>query len=1275
MEWASSTEGEQGRATACTSGSGDTDLKFLLPIYQLLRNECADAAYLILIKEFRNCSYMDGVSENENHLPLYDFLKRVDNSRKRENQGKLKDGGSSQQEKRSVHIHNLDENKDILSQVTVQNLRDQNDSQCRVLKDLDLSLLLNIIANRQLDYRIDKAVLDALNKIKETRNKVFHPRYRFPAGTFDEYITTLATSCETLYKQVDASQIPNLRNQVKRYKEQGLECNSGLSIIKKLQEEIYKKYMYFPEPTFVHPVILDTTKSKVIEDLPRYITDECKDCKNLPMLLCGSAGTGKSTVFRSIAASAVKSNKFSLVLYLEDIDRKPKQKILPVVTSSTDFWDQVYHCVESLAASTVGDYGLETVKAVIGEHISNILFIVDWNMMSLGNIFKEMHRGTWIAAHREVLSHTNDWMLLEMQPFSHHHVLQLLQKHSGGRRDSISYLYEKCEYKYLITSPDMVQVFLTHGSAVNFGTDFELIAAFVDTTFKNSGWVWNDTKSGVLKLGEVALNALKMGNSNAYSEKELNQIGDEVKDMFLCHENRKTKFRHSSVQDFIAALYVFHNPAKACREWLSSAPSFMRVFKFVCGMWCHSGFWGEYRSPSDRVLTFMECYLTNLLDIKSLKKCKENREVEPMEVEGSKSKMCSNEKGKKKKFGNPLRNAVSNWDYIIALDDVCQEPKVISLFAKLLSSTPCWIINTGRFDDRKLIRLAVLLKKVKLDRDQPVTIKLESTVDVRMLIKIWNKLKNIESLQNCAKVKFCIARDSYFPITHQDSLRDLCRTIVNARCRIFITSYTGPLLCSTTLEFLKGSSLTTLDTIDVIVYDVSSLVEILKCDHLPDLKYISVTVELTTEEQLLTSVKPFSVPDHRSLKLRIKYFDNIQKFLDMVRFPGHIRSLSIYDIYITLNFSLNLVAFEDMENLSLRVELPDLDQSRAQNRFTDEHFHQNSGHEDMEIDRSIPAGQNYKIPRRGWMLPITVNVKQPPKLERLLLRNMDFYDDSNNNMLLNLLERYRIQKLIILDSQLSLKGVRKVLSSHTSDGDDISFVTKKLKNNQLEVGGDKELLKRPRLSVDEREQKKIDKPKGKEIVITSEMGICAYCRLFPCICAGDELDRKEDLDDLADLLKDVYLYDIVSFNYSSRVATVRKDVCGDLRVHCALPGLKDETLRNLSSDQSVFNRFFKTLALAQSISLEQTHLSFQGVKDIVDYLKQVKQLCLDRFSLTIVSSYHTLDEESIHAFIETIRRESMFSTFNFTCSCENKCFKIKKTYNGKMLFNDRLQEG
>ncbi|XP_064077235.1 uncharacterized protein LOC135194942 [Macrobrachium nipponense] len=1264
MEWTSS-EGRQGTVTV--SGTGDIGLKFLLPLYQLLRNECADAAYLILIKEFRNCGYMDKLQANDNHLSFCDFLLRLNSSRKRDNQG------SSQTQKRSPPLHNLNENRDILSQVTVQNLRDQNEK-CRVLKSLDLSLLLNIIANEQLSYRIDQVVFDSLNDIKEIRNKVFHPRYKFSAENFDEYLTKLATSCEILYKQVDPNRITSLKNQVKRYKEQGLDCNSGRSILENLRQEIYTKYMYAAEPTFVHPVISDTSKRKVIENLPKYIIDDWKSCKRHPMLLCGSAGMGKSTVLRSLAASAKEMNTFVLVLYLEDIYRKPKQKIPPVVTSSSDFWDQVHHCVESLAARTVRNYGLETVAAVIREHKDNILFIVDWNMKSLGNLFKEMQCGTWITAHREVLSHTNDWVLLEIQPFTRHHVLQLLEKYSGGRRGSTSDLYEECEYQDLITSPDMVQVFFTHGSAVNFDTDFDLIAAFVDGKFKSRGWFWNDKQSDVLKLGEVAF-ALKMGNSNAHSEKELNEIGEEVKDVFLCHEHGKTKFRHSSVQDFIAALYVFHNPAKACRDWLSSAPSFMRVFKFVCGMWCNSGFWGEDSRPSDQVVTYMEGYLTCLLDIKSLTKCKENRVIEPMEVEGSKSKMCSSEQGKKKS-GNPLRNAMSNWDFIMALDDVCKQTKVINLLVELLSSTPCWIINTEKFDDRKLRRLAILLKKVKLDRDHPVTIKLESTLDVRMLIMMWNKLKNIESLQNCTKVKFYVAGDSCFPYAYQDSLRDLCRTLVSACCPIYITSYTGPLLCSTTLEFLKGFSLKTLDTIDVTVYDVSSLIEILKCDHLPDLKYISVTIELTMEEQLLTSVKPFSVPDHHSLKLRIKYFDNIQKFLDMVRFPGHVRSLSIYDIYITVEFSLNLMAFEEMENLSLRFQPSDSDQSHAQNRFIDEYFHQKSAHEDMDIDsNTIAAGKNYTIPRQGWMLSITVKINQPPKLERLLLRNMDFYGDSNNNLLLNILKLYRIQKLIILDSQLSLKGVRKVLSSHTSDGDDINFVTKKLKNNQLEMDSDEKLLKRPRLSVDERELKKIDKPKGKEIVITSEIDICTSCSLFPCVCASVELSRKENFDDLANLLKDVYLYDIVSFNYSSKFVTIRKDVCGDLRVHCALPGLKDETSHNLSSDQSLFYRFFKTLALAQSISLEQTHLSFQGVLNIVDYLKQVKKSCTERFSLTIISSYHPFDDEVIHPFIEMIRMESVFSTFNFLCSCENKCLKIKKTFNGKMMYNDRLQNG
>ncbi|XP_068210275.1 uncharacterized protein [Palaemon carinicauda] len=1035
--------------------------------------------------------------------------------------------------------------------------------------------------------------------------------------------------------------------------------------------------MYVPEQSFVHPTIVDISRNVVIEDLPKHLIDGIStDFTSFPLLLCGSAGTGKSTILRILTFSAVESNRFGLVLYLENMYRQPKLKNIPLVTSSSDFWEQVFNCVKFLAAKTVQNYGFESVAAVIRENIDKILFIVDWNMKSMGNIFKEMQHGTWIAAHQEVLSHTNNWKVLEIKPFTEHHVLQLLQKSSGGREGDVIRLYKQSECKHLISTPDMVEVFRTHGSTVQFGTDFELIAAFVNTKLRNSGWTLSEKLPDILKLGEVATSVLVTGDTSAYDERVVSQIDGAVKDMFLCTQNRETKFKHSSVQDFIAALYVFHCPGKACKKWKTCAPSFKNVFKFVCGMWCNSGFWSDSCTLSDERVTFMEEYLTSLFDIKSWKHCKGNREAKPMEVEETRNERQGKQKAKIVNSGNPLKCALAQWDYLIALDDVCQgDPRVINLFVKLLSSTQCWIFDVGKFDDRKLTRIVVLLKKVKLNEDYPLTIKLESTPDVRMLIKMWNKLKNIQSLQNCTHVKFYITKGSCFPYTNQNALRELCKTLVNAHCSVFITSFRGPLLCSTTLEFLKGHSLKNLDTVDVIVYEVSSLIEILKCDHLPNLKYISVTVELTNEEQLLTSLMPFHIPSHQSLKLRIKYFDNIQKFLDKAQCPGNLKSLSIYDVYITVNFSLNLLAFESIENLSLRFQPYVMDQVESQNQFVDEHFKQKLVSEVMDVDESNMVDQNYKIPRRGWMLAITVKVKYPPKLERLLLRNMDFYGDSNNNLLLNIFKNYNIQKLIILDSQLSLRGVRKVLSSHTSDGDEVHVVTKKLRNNKLEMDYNEELLKRPRLSNDEREQKKIEKPKGKEIVITSEIELCKSCCLFPCLCTDSDLNRRENFDDLVNLIKDVYLYDIVSFNYASKVITIRKDVCGDLRVQCALPGLMDETSKNLSSDHSLFQRFFKILALAQNICLEQTQLSFQGVKDVVDYLKTVKQACLDPFSLTIISSYHPCDEEVTFTFMETIKRERIFTTFNFWCSCENKCFKIKKTFNGKMLYNDQVQEG
>ena len=986
-----------------------------------------------------------------------------------------------------------------------------------------------------------------------------------------------------------------------------------------------------------------------------------------------------------LASAVSRTNKFSLVLLLQDWDRKSKAYRAPIVNinSSTAFWDQVYSCVKYLAVGTVMHYGLETVIAVIRENMKDMLFLINWNISSLGSLFKEMQRGTWVVSHhREMELRTSDWKVLKIRPFTEHHVIALLRKFSHGRDSDIIQLYKDCGYKDILTSPDIVKVFCELRSSVHFDTDFELLKEFVDSKVKIKNWENSDIKNTVIKLGEIAFGALKKGNNIVYRDNELNHIDSATRYAFLVTHDESGGFRfiHSTVQEFLAAIYVFHQPYKACKEWLSNVFNFKRVFKFACGMWCRptKGQQSTRVTLSDRVMKFLEEYLVELFDIKALKKSKGNPSVEPMEVEGQRPKT---KKESPKGSENPYKDPFSHWDYLMEVDDVCQgQPEILDLFVKLLSSSKCWSFNMNTLDDRKMKRISIIIKKVKLSEESPVTIKLESSQNIINIVKMWNKLKNMESLQKHSSVSIFIAQGKEFHLAERENLIMLCNSIVSAYCHVYITSYNGPLLCSKIPDLLKCNSFLKLNTIDVIVYDFASLYEILKCDYLTHLEYISVTVELIETEQYLSDIKPFKIPEHSSLKLRIKYFDNIQKLFDIAQHPENLCSLSIYDVYVREDFKLSLTKFKNVESLSLIFEPCSKDQhcSVSKRSLTDEHLHQGVSYEGMEVEENPPVVTfKQKVPRHNWMLRITVDVLPPARLNRLLLRNMDFYNNTNNYMLLSILEKYNIHKLIILDSQLSLKGVKRVLSSQAGNRNDVETVTKKFKNSNLHATEPHNVLKKPRLSTEERDQRRKMKPKGKEIIITSDMELCQVCNVFPCLCPNS--DEVDNLDDLVTVVEDVYQYDIVNFSYTNQVVTVRKDVCGDVRIQCALPALDDKTANDLASGDTSSNKLLSALNVAQSICLEQTNLTFKGTKTVIDCLKDVKSKrsvagIIEPFSLTVRSSHHPNDDDSVVKFMETIQRENIFTSFSFWCTCENTCYKIRKTYAGKMIFNDSVQE-
>lgn len=197
------------------------------------------------------------------------------------------------------------------------------------------------------------------------------------------------------------------------------------------------------------------------------------------------------------------------------------------------------------------------------------------------------------------------------------------------------------------------------------------------------------------------------------------------------------------------------------------------------------------------------------------------------------------------------------------------------------------------------------------------------------------------------------------------------------------------------------------------------------------------------------------------------------------------------------------------------------------------------------------------------------------------------------------------------------------------------------------------------------------------MIITSNAGLCSACQNFPCICPGQESeDDRETLEDVVCLIEDIYYYDILSFSFVSNLITIRKDLCGDLRVTCTLTELTNASL-NLTDPSSQLFKLFHRLAVAQSIYFRQTKLTQEGIITLINHFKgnkkSVSDGLIEPFSVTIGSTYHYTEEKNMNTFFKFLLNEKCLASFNFWCTCDDKCYWIKKTYKGQIFYNNKLQ--
>lgn len=1001
-----------------------------------------------------------------------------------------------------------------------------------------------------------------------------------------------------------------------------------------------------------------------------------------PFLLCGAPGVGKTTIVQSVVHSFSKEmgrSDFSLVLYLDTSHHSCK------ITNRDMFWKQVYDSIASLCPKTTGEYGVEIIKTVIQMDMDNVLFVLDWNVQMLDDSVCDFKQATWVITYQGTPESSSYFHHLKVLPLNETQVDQILQSisHECDDIEHMRKLYEDCQYKGLLKSPDMVKLFHEHGHNVPCN---KMLRYFIDQKVADI-----ETKEReLLGLGEIAFKMIKK-NVKYYEDGDLRNVGAKTKSLFLQYHHKKgATFKLGIIEDFLAADYVVSQPDKACREWLSQVPLFKRVFRFACAFWCESV------HISDEVLHKMEEYLKKLLEIGDPSVKAQKVKKKKTKFDGSKNQRSKKEDQQKKmdiddsdermevsltsNVDNTdemfwAKNQFTKWSFLLSLTDDCQyHPQLMALLARLVSCKQSWLFKCKHLDENKVEKIEMILNHMELTR--PLTIKLESGSNAKVLCKLWRLLSDFKGLQKVVSVQFMILGKGTVSYASERRLKSLSSLIAeNNDNPLYITKYVGPLVCSDTPQFFKCMCMRRLEVLDVCVYDVKTLHEVLSCSGLSSLKDVILRIDLKTTEQIVTSMPRMEIPSPEAvpLTMTINYFVSLQGLLSKFESPHHLVYLSIHSVFIHENFKLDLSRFTELECVFLRL-IPEVGSSSVHRTLPV------LDQGDMEID-SNSHQRAQVLPMEAWTLNLAVNLVLPEGLERLLFRDMLFCNNNNSFLLINDWKGCNIQRLILLDTMLSIAGVRNILKNHVPHlaNDDMEHAMKRQCTLDHHVSSEMNELvaKNPRLDREEREERRRKKSQGKELIITSNLGLCGNCKKFPCSCqqvSGG--DTRETLEDLIYLIEDTYRYDILSFSFSNKIITVRKDLCGDLRVHCALTSLSDEDMLDLTKKDVWLPRLFHTLTLAQCICLEQTDLSHRGAIEVAKLLKNLKKSglgCAEQFSLTVTSTYHPKSDDEVlnSIFLSFLKNEECLVQLNFWCCCDARCHRIKRARGGQIFMNDK----
>ncbi|KAK4301201.1 hypothetical protein Pmani_026622 [Petrolisthes manimaculis] len=962
----------------------NSGLDRILALLHLL-NVSRDPIYNILLNGFKSAHYI-----TENHdkvkpeMNLKELFLQINTEVKRRNR-------NPGEKNNYPEISKITENEKMLS---------QEGSQCKVLHGLDIMFIFNILLHRLINIELSKDVSTAVEKLKKIRTNLCHAGSNYSQTEFETVLEELLGHLRVLYQNLGWAQ--NSLN-VKRYtimKE--AESKQTAVIFNEVREEVHQRYScHHTLPVITHNVPQSTPV--VIEDLVKFVEEHQFD---RPIVVCSHHDADMACLQTHLATSFVKGNSkaFSLVLLLEELDDGSTSGRIYQDDSNVEglgLWPRVDHCLQSLAPITWEKYGNIGIMKVLKVYQQETLYLVRWKMKLSGPLRSEMEQGTWVLAQREEPPQVLDWIVLTIQGYTEVQVEKFLEDSvSSVDMNEVVSLYRNCQYKPAITSVELIKAFGKMTSRPSLGTYWEFGEAFIQEKLQ---FPYSESHHHILQLGKIAFQATCKNNSS-YSVQELEGIPTEVCKMFLDIETNvnRASFIYAIARDYLIANYISSNPSTACNNWKKNPKQFRSIFCFTCFLW------SKNRCVKDN-LTYIEEFLLAALGAPP------------------------------KKSDNLPKHTVkifSNWEYVLDVDKACTGEKYIrNKLAGALAHFPVWVFSEDlSLDNNELCDLEKIIKLVKLD-DLAVTIKLENK-NVSLLTSIWKKLRHIKELQICAEVIMVVKHTS----ENLSEIEELVHCIVGER-KVYITRYNGPLFFQEQLYFLKCPCLKYLSELDVTVYDVQSLLEALSCEGHKSLQNVSVRVNLKESEQEFPSTPTITIPRSVKLYLTIRYFENIEKLFKCFDQKNHLKSLMIYDVIVSPNFSLDISMFKSLKSFSLKL-CPSLNEKL--------------GHEVMEEESDV-ISHKCSYSRSSWMMDLILGIKLPVGLERLLLRNMDFCNDCNLYFLETLQQRHSdLGRLVVLDCMLTINGARKLLSQENKE--DLADRTKKMCVNFSEESEMKKLV-------------------------------------------------------------------------------------------------------------------------------------------------------------------------------------------------------------------------